>query len=199
MSPNETLSRVAGAYLERIDLSPEDLSQTTVRDIRWTNLTDRIQKIVASSGVQAGLVVIQTLHTTTMIREGGLAGSLIRINESEDGLAQTDIPRSLRLLARLLQFVMKRGTRLGLVRIWQHDRPERLEAMPGEPANAVSHLLATIFGNASATLVVDNGKIALGTWQQILFYDLDVYGGDHGVMRKRRTVIVQVVGTTQEF
>ena len=52
--------------------------------------------------------------------------------------------------------------------------------------NGFSHLRAALMG-ASAVVPVVNGKLALGTWQQLLFVDFDN-------RKRQRTVVVQLLG-----
>ena len=52
--------------------------------------------------------------------------------------------------------------------------------------NGFSHVRATLLG-PSLTVPVTDGKIALGTWQQIVFIDFDNRS-------RRRKIVVQVMG-----
>ena len=54
------------------------------------------------------------------------------------------------------------------------------------PSNAHSHL-RSVFLCPDRTLPVIDGRVALGTWQSLVFVETDVYP-------RRRTVIVQVIG-----
>ncbi len=56
--------------------------------------------------------------------------------------------------------------------------------------NAYSHIRAALLG-PDAALPVDNGKLVLGEWQQILLYEADVNP-------RQREVIVTVVGEWPE-
>ncbi len=85
----------------------------------------------------------------------------IIINEGESGLIE-DI---LDLLSRLVP------TGAG----YKHDRIDN---------NADAHLRAVLLGN-SVVVPVENGKLMLGTWQRILFIELDG--------PRRRRVFVRVV------
>jgi secondary thiamine-phosphate synthase enzyme len=51
--------------------------------------------------------------------------------------------------------------------------------------NAHSHLIAMMLSTSEVIPVVD-GKLALGTWQSILFFDLDG--------PRKRSVLVQISG-----
>ncbi len=71
------------------------------------------------------------------------------INESESGLIQD--------ILNLMSTLVPRGA--GYI----HDRSD---------GNAHAHLQAVLIGN-SATIPVERGRLVLGTWQRILFLELD--------------------------
>jgi len=52
--------------------------------------------------------------------------------------------------------------------------------------NGHSHVRASLIG-PSLTIPVVEGKLTLGTWQQIVFLELDVHS-------RRRTLILQIIG-----
>ena len=54
------------------------------------------------------------------------------------------------------------------------------------PDNAISHIKAALVG-PSRTVSVDEGKVSLGTWQQILLINFDTSD-------RERTLIVTVIG-----
>lgn len=56
----------------------------------------------------------------------------------------------------------------------------------GHPSNAHSHLRSALL-SPDKTLPVIDGRIALGTWQSLVFVETDVYP-------RQRTIIVQVLG-----
>jgi len=87
-------------------------------------------------------------------------------NEFEPGLMGEDIPKALERL-------FPEGIGYGHERRW-HD------------GNGHSHVRATFLG-PSPTIPIVEGRAALGTWQQIVFLELDN-------KPRRREVIVQVVG-----
>lgn len=92
--------------------------------------------------------------------------SAVIANEFEPGLMEEDIPGA---LARLLPQAIPYGHE----RRW-HD------------GNGHSHVRATFLG-PSLTIPVVGGEPALGTWQQVVFLELDN-------KPRRREVLVQVVG-----
>lgn len=92
--------------------------------------------------------------------------SAIVTNEFEPGLMEEDIPQA---LERLFPEAMDYGHE----RRW-HD------------GNGHSHVRATFLG-PSLTVPVVGGALALGTWQQIVFLELDN-------KPRRREILVQIVG-----
>ena len=79
----------------------------------------------------------------------------------------------------------------------QHDLPAILDMLippsrnygheqAWHDGNGHSHLQATLLGS-SLTAPISNGKLVLGTWQQIFHLECDVRG-------RQRTVVVTVVG-----
>ena len=92
--------------------------------------------------------------------------SAIVTNEFEPGLMEDDIPEALERL-------FPEGREYGHEKRWADG-------------NGHSHVRATFLG-PSLTLPVVHGGLALGTWQQIVFLELDN-------KPRRREVLVQVVG-----
>lgn len=113
--------------------------------LQLTNLTDRINDIVKKSGIQEGLVHIQSLHTTTSVF----------LNEWQDALLD-DMRRHLEQLVDRQAY-------------WRHNDPQFSDC---ERANADSHLRGMMMGQ-SVCLQVRNGSVLLGTWQTIIFAEFD--------------------------
>ena len=103
------------------------------------DITAEVKEIVKAGGVDSGICVIFTRHTT----------SGIIINENEAGL-KSDI-------LTFLNALIPKG------KGYRHDRIDN---------NAHSHLKALLLGS-SVTIPVENGGLALGTWQSILFVECD--------------------------
>ena len=76
-------------------------------------------------------------------------------------------------LPRILDRLIPPGRDYGHENAW-HD------------GNAHSHLQATLLG-PSLTVPIRNGRLALGTWQQIVHLECDVRG-------RRREIVVTVLG-----
>ena len=155
-------------YRASLEIEVRSLKSTVSPDIGWKDITTEIQTVIQQSNVRHGIVVIQSQHTT--------AG--VVINEAEAGLVETDLPQA---LARFFP----RGKE------YAHDRVERLRHRPGEPENAHSHLQCIFTALGSVALIIEDGKLALGEWQSVLFFDFDPHD------RFIRTVRVMIVGETE--
>ncbi|ASJ17589.1 hypothetical protein A3L04_06165 [Thermococcus chitonophagus] len=112
---------------------------TTSKEFEVVDITGKVREIVRKSGIENGIVVVFTRHTTTGII----------INENESGLISD--------LEKTIEKLIPKGAG------YTHDRIDN---------NAHSHLRAIILGS-SVAIPVENGRLALGTWQSILFIELD--------------------------
>ncbi|HAX76083.1 MAG TPA: secondary thiamine-phosphate synthase enzyme [Cyanobacteria bacterium UBA11372] len=128
------------------------------------NITPYLTKVLEASGIKTGQVLVFSRHTTTALA----------INEYEERLLQ-DIKVYLRKLAPEAD------------KYWHNDLHLRPNIPPDEPMNAHSHLMAMTLSTSEVIPVVD-GQLGLGTYQSVLFFDLDG--------PRKRTVFVQVSGLT---
>jgi secondary thiamine-phosphate synthase enzyme len=126
------------------------------------NITPQIKDLLASSSIQNGQVLVFSRHTTTALA----------INEDEERLLE-DVKGFLRKLA-------PEGDRY-----LHNDLHLRVGIPPDEPMNAHSHLMAMML-TTSEIIPVVNGKLALGTYQSVLFFELDG--------SRKRTVFCQITG-----
>ncbi|MDK2869436.1 MAG: hypothetical protein PWP39_671 [Pyrococcus sp.] len=117
----------------------ESLSIRTSREVEIIDITGKVQEIVRRSGIENGIVVVYTRHTTTGII----------VNENE--------PRLLSDIENILSKLIPKGAD------YRHDSIDN---------NAHSHLRAILLGPSVAIPIV-NGELILGTWQSILFVELD--------------------------
>jgi secondary thiamine-phosphate synthase enzyme len=117
-------------------------------------------------------VVDITSQVQKVVEESKLEGGLclvftlhtttgVAINEGESGLIQD--------ILNLMSTLVPRGAG------YMHDKSD---------GNAHAHLQAVLLGN-SATIPVEKGRLILGTWQRILFLELDG--------PRRRRVYVKVI------
>jgi secondary thiamine-phosphate synthase enzyme len=126
------------------------------------NITPQIQDFIASTTIQNGQVLIFSRHTTTALA----------INENEERLLE-DIKDFLRKLAPESE------------RYLHNDLHLRENIPSDEPMNAHSHLMAMMLSTSEVIPIVD-GKLALGTYQSLLFLELDG--------ARKRTVFCQISG-----
>lgn len=125
------------------------------------NLTPEIEKILNASSIKAGHVLVFCRHTTTALA----------VNENEIRLLE-DIKCHLDKLAPQSAKYL-------------HDDLHLRDVPEDEPMNAHAHLMAMMLNTSEVIPVVD-GQLALGTWQSVLFFELDG--------PRRRTVFIQVWG-----
>lgn len=125
------------------------------------NITPEIEKLIASTSITNGQVMVFSRHTTTALA----------INEDEQRLLE-DIKVFLRKLA-------PEGDRYLHNDLHLRDVPE------DEPINAHSHLMALMLNTSEVIPIVD-GKLFLGTWQSILFFELDG--------SRKRAIFCQITG-----
>ena len=106
-------------------------------------------------------MLVFSRHTTTALA----------INEYEERLLE-DIKVYLRKLAPESDKYLHNDLHLRIV-------------PPDEPMNAHSHLMAMTLSTSEVIPIID-GQLALGTYQSVLFFDLDG--------PRKRTVLVQISG-----
>ena len=135
---------------EGVNVWSEVVSVRTGRRLELVDLTERIEASVRSSAISAGLVSVQTLHTTTGIL----------VNENEP------------LLLQDLEDLFERWVPHGVS--FRHDDLLKRAAglPPDEPRNGHAHARASLL-RVSETLQLVNGRIKLGRWQRIFLVELD--------------------------
>jgi secondary thiamine-phosphate synthase enzyme len=139
----------------------------TAGGLTVTDITDEVNEAVQESGIRDGIACVYSPHTTCCVR----------VNEWEAGFLDD--------FAGMLQ---------GLVpsdRYYAHDdwdrRTENLCPEDMEVGNGHAHCMAMLLGTAGESLPVRDGELALGTYQRVLFLELD--------RERDRRWLVQVVGT----
>jgi secondary thiamine-phosphate synthase enzyme len=143
------------------------LEVVTTRSMEFVDLTDRLTALVGSAGLENGVLVVQTRHTTT-----GLL-----VNEAEPRLLED-------LAARLACWAP-------LDLAYAHDDLSRrtvnvLENR--ERRNGHAHCRAALF-RSSETLVVEGGRLCLGRWQRVLLVECDG--------PQRRELVVMPIGNDE--
>jgi len=130
----------------------ETFTVSTGQRNELTDITGKVKNIVHDAGVQNGICVVYTPHTT--------AG--ITINENADPSVQHDI-------------------RLKLNDVIDED--PRFRHAEG---NSDSHIKTSLVG-CSEQIIIENGRLVLGTWQGIFFCEFDG--------PRTRKVHVQILGS----
>src|SRR5918995_5134965 len=122
----------------------------TEHPTQFIDLTSNLEAFVAASGIQSGLLNVQSLHTT----------AAIVVNEHEP-LLLTD-------MAGLLERLAPGDA------VYRHDSItlRTVNCVLGEPPNGHSHCRALLLGSTAALNVVA-GEIQLGRWQRVFLVELD--------------------------
>ena len=139
----------------------------TSRGLAVRDITDDVAAAVRESAITDGIACVYSPHTTCCIR----------VNEFENGLLE-DFTTLLRRL------VPAEG------HYYAHDdwdrRTENICAEDMEVGNGHAHCMSMLLGSAGESIPVRDGELCLGTWQRVLFLELD--------RERDRRWIVQVVG-----
>jgi secondary thiamine-phosphate synthase enzyme len=141
-------------------------SLRTAGGLEIRDITDEVREFVLESGVADGIACVYSPHTTCMVR----------VNEFEAGFLE-DFTRLLRRLVPSEKY-------------YAHDdwdrRTENICPEDMEFGNGHSHCMAMLLGPAGESIPVRDGELCLGTWQRVLFIELD--------RSRDRRWMVQVVG-----
>ena len=128
----------SGVHVRRLEI--ETTKRVEIRD-----LTALVQEMVRDAGVEAGLVTLSTMHTTTAVF----------VNEPQPALLDD--------IEQMLERLVPRGED------WKHNDPRYSDC---DRHNADAHLRAIVLGN-SVSLQVCEGTLTMGQWQRILMAELD--------------------------
>ena len=122
----------------------------TERAMEFIDVTERIEALAAETGIHAGLVNVQSLHTTTAIVVNEHEPLLL---EDFDALLARAAPRDAPYL---------------------HDdmAVRTVNLTPGEHTNGHAHCRALLLPS-SALLNVASGRLQLGRWQRVFLVELD--------------------------
>jgi secondary thiamine-phosphate synthase enzyme len=139
----------------------------TTGGLHVTDITDDVSTIVRESGIVDGICCVYSPHTTCCVR----------VNELEEGFLE-DFAQLLRRLVPSENY-------------YAHDdwdrRTENICPEDMDQGNGHSHCMAMLLGTAGESVPVREGELQLGTWQRVLFIELD--------RERDRRWLVQVVGT----
>src|SRR5436853_6844884 len=123
-----------------------------------TDITKLVREAIQQFPVSAGIVLINTLHTTCAVFINEFQSAL---NDDLKGLVEKVVPE-------------RHG--------YRHDDPRFSYC---ERGNAHSHLRSALLGR-SVAIGLNNGELALGRFQSIIFAE---YDGP-----RKRQITVQVIG-----
>jgi secondary thiamine-phosphate synthase enzyme len=126
------------------------LNFTTSRAPEFVDITDRVTGFLQESGVQNGMALVFSRHTT----------GAIKINEQEPLLLQ-DMEELLERLAPRKGNYRHNDFSIRTVNMTEDEGP-----------NGHAHCQQLILG-ASETIPVVDGRLQLGQWQSIFFVELD--------------------------
>ena len=132
------------------------------------DITEDVSAAVRESGITDGIACVYSPHTTCCIR----------VNEFESGFLDDFTTLLRRLVPAEGQY-------------YAHDdwdrRTENICAEDMEVGNGHAHCMSMLLGSAGESIPVREGELCLGTWQRVLFLELD--------RERDRRWIVQVVGS----
>jgi secondary thiamine-phosphate synthase enzyme len=138
----------------------------TAGGLSFRDITDEVNEAVRESGITTGIACIYSPHTTCCVR----------VNEFETGFIED--------FAELLRKLVPSET------YYAHDdwdkRTENICPEDMDFGNGHSHCMAMLLGTAGESVPVRDGELFLGTWQRVLFIELD--------RERDRRWLVQVVG-----
>jgi len=143
-----------------------ELQLRTAGGLTVTDITEDVQDAVRESGVRDGVCCVYSPHTTCSVR----------VNEWENGFLE-DFAVMLKRLVPTEHY-------------YAHDdwdrRTENISDDDQQFGNGHSHCMSMLLGPAGESIPVADGELCLGTWQRILFLELD--------RARDRRWLVQVVG-----
>ena len=149
LPPQGTLTVLAES--ENPCIRTEVMHFSTTRGGEFWDISDFVREVVARSAVRHGQVTVHTPHTTTSVV----------LNESETGFLND--------YRRVIEGVVPAD---GYYEHDDHDlRTENLQE--DEFINGHAHIRQMLIGSASVTVPVVDGQVLLGTWQKVLYVELD--------------------------
>ncbi len=139
----------------------------TTGGLQVTDITEDVAESVRESGIQNGIACVYSPHTTCSVR----------VNEFENGFLE-DFATLLKKLVPSNEY-------------YAHDdwdkRTENICPEDMDFGNGHAHCMSMLLGSAGESIPIRDGELGLGTWQRVLFLELD--------RERDRRWLVQVVGT----
>ncbi|MBA3329628.1 MAG: YjbQ family protein [Actinobacteria bacterium] len=138
----------------------------TAGGLQITDITDDVAETVRESGIMHGIACVYSPHTTCSVR----------VNEFESGFLED--------FAAMLKRLVPSGD------YYAHDdwdkRTENICPEDMDFGNGHAHCMSMLLGPAGESIPIRDGELCLGTWQRVLFMELD--------RERDRRWLVQVVG-----
>ena len=160
-----------------------ELGVPTGRTVSMVDITGDVKALVDASGCKEGTVTVLAKHSTVGVM----------LNEFEERFVsdarqwlQRVVPPSYPWLHNDIDFRAGPPGYPGGDEAWQKMRMS-------EPPNAHSHIIQFVVGTSEA-IPIHEGKMTIGTFQNIIVVDADGPTGDLG-SPKTRTICVQVQGS----
>lgn len=122
------------------------------------DLTQKVREVFNGSMVKEGILYLHSLHTTTALM----------INEWQQALIDD--------IRSFLQGIVDDQD------YFAHNDPELSDCVR---SNATSHLRSVLLSH-NVVVPIENGELALGQWQSIIFADLDG--------PQTRSIVAQIIG-----
>lgn len=122
------------------------------------DLTQKVRELLDGSAVKEGVLYLHSLHTTTALM----------INEWQGALVGD--------LKDFLQSIVDDKD------YFWHNDPEHSDCVR---SNATSHLRSAVLSH-NVMVPIEDGNLALGRWQSIIFADLDG--------PQKRSILAQIIG-----
>ena len=150
--------------------------QITVRSngkrVTYKNISDEVVDFVAETGIQNGICVVSTAHTTCSVFFDEYVHD---VDWNGDELLHVDLNRILdKIVPRQLtesDYLYPGPEHVNFLKDLAEENPE----YPADPAtilNADAHIRSSLFGS-SETFVIKDGKIMIGSVGYIYFVDWD--------------------------
>jgi secondary thiamine-phosphate synthase enzyme len=152
--------------MEPVKVYQRETELRTAGGLSVRDITEEVNEAVRDSGVIEGIACVYSPHTTCCVR----------VNEFETGFIED--------FSELLRRLVPSET------YYAHDdwdkRTENICPEDMDFGNGHSHCMAMLLGSAGESVPVREGELCLGTWQRVLFIELD--------RERDRRWLVQVVG-----
>ena len=123
----------------------ESFTVKTSKRLEIIDITNNVEKIVRKTGIKEGILIVFESHTT----------AAITINENDPDLFED-----------LLNVYVKIAP---IEQRYRHNL--KYAGVPGEQ-NAHAHIISSLI-KPSVTVPITDGRTQLGTWQRILFIEMD--------------------------